>query len=258
MTNDGSPAGAGVTILKTGSTFAALARRAGDFEDWILSALGLPAERVRVIDARTVAALPPAARTGAVVVTGSPEMVTDEPAWSLAAAAWLRGLVENGVPVLGICYGHQLLARALGGDVGWSPRGREIGTVRVRVLESARHDALLGALPPRFPAYVSHSQTVLRLPPGAKRLARSEAEPNQAFRVGERAWGVQFHPEFSETVMRAYIEHHREELAAEGADANALLSAVAPSPAARLLGRFAELTGFPAARRDRPMAARGS
>jgi GMP synthase (glutamine-hydrolysing) len=97
-------------------------------------------------------------------------------------------------------------------------------------------------MPPTFPAYVTHAQTVLKLPPGAVRLAETDFEPNQAFRVGDDVWGVQFHPEFSEPVIRDYIERQRGRLAGEGRDADKILRAVGPSPAGRILKHFARLS----------------
>src|SRR5690606_3562878 len=67
-------------------------------------------------------------------------------------------------------------------------------------------DPLLNILPERFKAQVTHAQSVKRLPPDATLLAGNDLEPHHAFRIGERTWGVQFHPEFSAEVMRAYIE----------------------------------------------------
>ena len=91
-----------------------------------------------------------------------------------------------------------------------------------------------------FPAQVVHRQSVHRLPAGAVRLAANAFEPNQAFRVGPAAWGVQFHPEFSAQAMRAYVERLGPELRNEGHDPAALAAGVADTPAAaRVLRHFA-------------------
>lgn len=228
----GSPA---LYILKTGDTLPALKSEFGDFEAWIARGLegqGLP---VRVIDARQDEAWPAAQALAGVVVSGSPSMVTERAPWSERGAAWLAELVAAEVPLLGICYGHQLLAHALGGEVGHHPAGIEIGTVQVERHDAARDDALLGGLPPRFAAQVVHEQTVLRLPPGATVLAGNAHEPHQAFRIGACAWGVQFHPEFSAPVMRGYVERLGPRLARPADPA-----AVQDTPeAAALLPRFA-------------------
>ena len=91
-------------------------------------------------------------------------MVTERQPWSDQAAAWLPGLVERGIPTLGICYGHQLLAHTLGGEVGDNPNGREFGTISVELMAEAADDPLLGGLPTRLPVQVCHTQSALRLP----------------------------------------------------------------------------------------------
>jgi GMP synthase (glutamine-hydrolysing) len=149
--------------------------------------------------------------------------------------------------VLGICYGHQLLAHALGGEVGYHPGGLEIGTVEVTRNPHAADDVLLGALPGRFAAQVVHHQSVRALPPGAVPLAGNAHEPHHAYRIGERAWGVQFHPEFSADAMRCYIDTLAPSLSDAGRDVQALRTGVRDTPdAAALLGRFARLCSAPA------------
>jgi GMP synthase (glutamine-hydrolysing) len=169
-------------------------------------------------------------------------MLTDREAWSERTAGWLVEVVQRGAPVLGICYGHQLLAHALGGRVGRSPRGREIGTVPLRLLPGAERDALLGALDGQSVVHVTHVESVLELPPGARRLAESDCDPNQAFAIAERAWGVQFHPEFDADVIRGYLDERAGELRSEGLDPEALARDVTEAPAGPLLlRRFADL-----------------
>jgi GMP synthase (glutamine-hydrolysing) len=231
-----------VVILKTGSTFPDLAREYGDFEHWVQDGLALPEGSTRVVDSRSVDGLPDPNSVTAAVITGSHDMVTEAPEGAESTSDWLRDLVAHRVPVLGICYGHQLLAHALGGEVGYNPQGLDVGTATIRCLPDGRDDPLLSALPPTFPAYVTHAQSVLKLPHGALRLAETEFEPNQVFRVGDLVWGVQFHPEFSEPVIRYYIAKQRLRLAEQGQDADQLIQAVLPSPAGRLLKQFGRLT----------------
>jgi len=229
-------------VLKMGSTLAGIRARRGDYEDWIVGRMGVAPSRVRIARLPEGEAPPAPSEVAAVVLTGSSAMVSERAEWSEDAAAWLREAVAAGLPVLGICYGHQLLAHALGGRVAANPRGREIGTVEVEALPAAREDALLGALPERFPMQATHVEAVLALPAGARHLAASRGDPHQAFAVGERAWGVQFHPEFDADVIRSYLEARRELLAREGLDAAALLAAVRESAHGEaLLRRFAEL-----------------
>lgn len=193
-----------MTIIKTGGTIPSLRARRGDFEDWILAGMGLGAGQAEVVDVAAGHQLPDPGSAGGIVVTGSHDMVTDRRDWSERTASWLADAVSAGAPILGICYGHQLLAHALGGAVGYNPRGREMGTTEISLLEQASQDALLSGLPQTIRVLVSHSQSVLNLPPGAVHLAANEWDRHQAFRVGSCAWGVQFHPEFDAEIMRAY------------------------------------------------------
>jgi GMP synthase (glutamine-hydrolysing) len=216
--------------------------RRGDYEDWILAGLGVPRTHALVAEVEAGAELPDPAQVAAAVVTGSSAMVSAREAWSERMAGWLSEAVAAGTPVLGICYGHQLLAHALGGRVGVNPRGREIGTVQVEALPAARGDALMGELPARFAMQATHVESVLELPPGSTLLAVSSGDPHQAFSAGPRAWGVQFHPEFDADVMRGYLDERREVLAREGLDPEALVAAVRECPEGpALLRRFGAL-----------------
>lgn len=229
-------------IVKSGRTLPELARRRGDYEDWITAGMGVGPERVQIAHVYQDAPLPEPRGFAGVVATGSSAMVTHREPWSERAAAWLAEAALAGTPVLGICYGHQLLAHGLGGRVARNPRGREIGTIEVTLNGAARGDPLFGELPERVQMQSTHVEAVLELPAGARRLASSDFDPNQAFAVGERAWGVQFHPEFDADVVRSYLTARRELLLGEGFDPEALGSAASDSPhGAALLRRFAAL-----------------
>ncbi|HTN34412.1 MAG TPA: glutamine amidotransferase [Marinobacter sp.] len=230
-----------VAILKTGTTYPSLKARFGDFEEWFVRGLSSDLELTVVNVEHGESAGNPELWDG-IVITGSPAMVTDREPWSEDTARWLADAVNKNVPILGVCYGHQLLAHALGGEVGYHPDGRETGTRQVELLPAAATDALFQNLPTTFNAQLTHEQSVLSLPPGAVLLARTDFEPHQAFRVGEWAWGVQFHPEFSDAVMKAYLEMQAPKLKMEQMNPDALLAAVEPAPeAAGILERFSQL-----------------
>lgn len=225
-------------ILETGVPIAPL-RRYGGFGHWIRVAAGLHARQVQHVRVLDGEAPPPPREAAGVLVTGSGAMVTDREPWSERTADWLRDAAEAGTPLFGICYGHQLIAHALGGTVDYNPAGREMGTVPVRLHAAAAGDPLFAGLPGEIAVQATHLQTVLAPPPKAEVLAASGRDGCQAFRWGEYAWGVQFHPEFNTGVMRGYIRARAEALAKEGTDAHRLASAVRPAPLARrVLRRF--------------------
>jgi GMP synthase (glutamine-hydrolysing) len=229
-----------LAIIKAGDTFGPLREQRGDFEHWVLAGLGPVRLPVVVLDPRRGDTLPPPEQIAGAIVTGSHAMVSHREPWSEATGAWMAQLVAHGTPLLGICFGHQMLAHALGGEAGSHPGGPEIGTVAIALAPEAAGDALLREMPARFDGHAVHWQSALRLPARAVRLAGNAFEPHQAFRAGPRAWGLQFHPEFDAEVMRGYIDHVAGELRAGGADPDALRARVADTGAANgLLQRFA-------------------
>lgn len=227
-------------IVKTGTVRTALTDADGDFEDWFARAVGSSVQVCSVFEGDE---LPAPDAAGGAVVTGSAAMVSDREAWIGRTAEWLRDAVEAGVPVLGVCFGHQLLAYAFGGRVGPNPRGREIGTVGLTLTDGAATDPLLAGLPATIDVHATHLESVLELPPGAELLASSALDPHQAFRVpGRPAWGFQFHPELTATIARGYIEAKRRDMQREGLDPDRLLADVRETRwGGEILARFARL-----------------
>ena len=214
--------------------------RHGDFEDWFAEGLGVAG--LLQIDVFDQQQLPGPENLAGIVITGSPAMVSAKLDWSERTASWLYQAVQTGIPVLGVCYGHQLLANALGGRAGPNPAGRQIGTVNVQLIDNKENDNLLGHLPTTFAAQASHSEVVLELPPGAQRLATSPLDDNFSIRYAEKVWGVQFHPEFSAPVMSDYIRFRGAVMREEGLNPEQLLDHVTDTKEAKsVLRTFAEL-----------------
>ena len=185
--------------------------------------------------------LPPAHAVAGAIITGSWNMVTDREHWSELTAAWVREAFAGDVPLLGICYGHQLMAHALGGVVDYHPQGRELGCYGVHTVANLADDPLLHDLPDAFDALLSHEQSVIEAPEGARVLARSAHDLHQILRYSPHALSVQFHPEFSPALMQACITRRRAQLLGEGVDMDAMLSNIHETRhARRILTRFAE------------------
>lgn len=229
-------------IIKTGTTLSTRLARTGDFDSYILNQLpGIVDHRVASVAERLW--LPEYDEISGVIITGSQAMVTDRKEWSEFTAGWLRGIPAGSLPVLGICYGHQLLAHALGGEVGYHPKGLEMGTTEIELTEEGRNDRLLGRMPPTFPAHVIHAQTVMTLPPGATLLACNSFEPHHAFVVQGNLWGVQFHPEFTAEIEQECIEEEKESIPLEGSNLPGIECPVREHPFGRqLLQEFWKLT----------------
>lgn len=217
-----------------------MVERFGDQDGMFVNAVEWPAERfaVAAVHAGEEIAEPPQ-RFAGVLVTGSAAMVSAPTPWMEHTAAWLRAAVAAGVPVLGVCFGHQMLAYALGGRVGPNPNGPEAGTIRVTFNGKAAEDPLFAGLPREAVFNAHHYETVLELPAGATVLADNEKDRCQAVRYAQKAWGVQFHPEISDSIMRALLDIVGENLAKNGQSVEAIGRAIESTPCGpELLTRF--------------------
>lgn len=211
----------------------------GDLPTWFLAAINQQPQAVQVVKVFAGEPLPDPGQHRAAIITGSWSMVTDRHPWSEATASWIRQAMVQGVPLLGVCYGHQLMAHALGGTVDYHPGGREMGCIDIERLPAGDADPWLSECPPRFKAHLTHLQTVLRLPAGARALARSAHDPHQIVRYSPTAVSVQFHPEFTSDIQAACIGARAQVLRGEGLDPSAMLHALAPTPTPlALLRRF--------------------
>jgi GMP synthase (glutamine-hydrolysing) len=226
-------------LIQTGEAPDPVRTKFGGFADWFRAAMRLDPVRMQVVRVDEGQPLPFPHEVAGAVITGSAAMVTDRAGWSEYTAEWIRGGLDAGLPLFGVCYGHQLMADALGGTVGWLPAGREIGTRTVtRTARAGCH--WLDGLPTSFPAHTTHRQSVLEPPRGAEVMAASELDPHQVLRYGTHAISTQFHPEFTVEHMRAYLDVRTDALREEGLDPALLELAVRDTEQARtLLERFA-------------------
>ncbi|HVO36345.1 MAG TPA: type 1 glutamine amidotransferase [Gemmatimonadales bacterium] len=149
-------------------------------------------------------ALPDVSAVAALVVLGGPMGAYEALAHPhlLDEQRLLEEAVERGLPVLGICLGSQLLAAALGARVYPGPEP-EIGVFEVKLTQDGADDPLLGPAGPKFSAFHWHGDT-FELPPGAVHIASTRAYKHQAFRFGDRAWGLQFHIELDQALAREW------------------------------------------------------
>lgn len=239
-----------VLLLKAGEAAASVRLSVGDYDRWFLQTVGLSGYRFDTLAVHQGAQLPTsAAGYDAVMMTGSPLSVTQPEPWMERAAEFMVNAEAHGIPVLGVCFGHQLLAYAYGGRVARSPLGREIGTVEVQLTPAGRADALFHGLPERIAVQATHEDLVPEPPQGAQVLAGNAHTAVQALAFRPNARGVQFHPEVQPDAMRALIQARAERLEAEatsrgqppGERVPRLLAGLAPSPAGRqILVNFLE------------------
>src|SRR6185369_4640418 len=156
----------------------------------------------------------------------------------------IRMLVAARTPCLGICLGGQLLAAALGAKVV-SNRWEERGTLTVSLMEEGTEDRLFRGIPERFSTFQWHHDS-FDIPAGGTLLASSSECPHQAFRMGENAWGLQFHPEVTEAIIRDWCAldsstavKTEELIAAYSSEADAYIAT-----ARRLLHNFLQIAGI--------------
>lgn len=204
-------------IVVCGEPPPEVASRFGPFVDWFaellrerpVSAVGIDAKAPRLPGPKDFAGF---------VITGSPASVAAPEPWMSGIAELLHQAKAAGTPVLGVCFGHQLLAFAAGGEVIENPTGWEMGTYEVELLPAAAKVPLLGHIEEaRFSANFSHRDAVVAssLPADVEVLAKNARTDVQALAWGEASLGVQFHPEFSAAITRAYIEVRKDDLAAD-------------------------------------------
>lgn len=207
--------------------------------------LGLGVDQVIDVRVQDGVDFPAITDISAVVVTGSASMVTDRHAWAERTAAWIAAH-DGQVPMLGVCFGHQLIGHALGGEVEQNPAGSEYGTVTVEATEMAAGDPLFAGLPRSFAAQAAHSQRVCRLPKGGVELARNHYGL-QAARYSPTSWGVQFHPEFDRGLMQVLFRDHHDYLFGLGIDVESERKRLAETPdALTVLRNFGRLVREPA------------
>ncbi|MBK1664842.1 glutamine amidotransferase [Rhodospirillum rubrum] len=192
-----------IGILETGRPAPALASRHGDYVEMaagLLAAGAVPppptVARFAVIDGEFPDS---ATRCDAWVVTGSRHSATEEAPWMLRLEALLREAVAAGRPVIGLCFGHQILAKALGGRVEPSPFGWQLGLQDYRVIDAPDWLADLG---PTIGLNAIHQDHVSVAPPGASLLATAPHCPNAALVYGKAAISFQGHPEFTRDFER--------------------------------------------------------
>lgn len=150
------------------------------------------------------------------ICTGSRYSVYDKHAWIDALFAFVRRIEKSRTPFAGICFGHQVLAQALGGEVAKAKQGWAVGVLPLEILE---HEPWMDPGKPVVRIQHMHQDQVQRLPQGSVLLGRSPHCEVGMFRVGETMLGIEGHPEFTPEFTEALIRARRERIGAEKSDA---------------------------------------
>lgn len=200
-----------VGILQTGSVLEHYRPRHGDYPAMIRTVLARAASN-EVLEFEdydvTRATLPgDVDECDAYVITGSRDSVYDGHDWIVGLSEFVGELHERRRKVVGICFGHQLIAQALGGAAGPAPCGWTVGVHESRVAARTRW---MDPEAPSFSLISAHQDQVSRLPAGAQLIATNDVCPNAAFQVGEHMLAFQGHPEFTKAYSRDLMSSRRE------------------------------------------------
>jgi len=146
-----------------------------------------------------------------IVLLGGPMNVYEEDRYPFLREEdlFIKESIQRGKSILGICLGAQLIAKALGAKVFKAPM-KEIGWYDVSLTKEGSKDPLFSTLPKIFPVFQWHEDT-FELPRGSKLIATSPSVPHQAFRYGENVYGLQFHLEVTQEMIREWMETYEEE-----------------------------------------------
>ncbi len=163
-----------------GAFAKALAKRGVGIDYWLVPKDGLPKDTGDLL-----------------IVMGGPMSVNDPDKWIAEETAFIKSVLQAGKPVIGVCLGSQFMAKALGATVR-SGQALEIGMTPVRLTEAGKQDSVFGAGPDMFNVFEWHGE-IFDLPNDCAPLAGSDIAPLQAFRYGDRAYGLLFHLEMEES-----------------------------------------------------------
>lgn len=202
-----------IGILRTGAPPGDLEARFGPYEDMFARLLG-PGFSIKAYDVPAGELPPSPGAHPAFLVTGSPAGVYEPLPWIAPLLAFL-GRAKGRSKLVGICFGHQAMAEALGGRVEKSERGWAVGLQDYELV--ARADWMGPDPPERIAVPVSHQDRVTIAPPGATVLAHSAFSPFGMLAWDDDALSMQFHPEFEPAYAKALIEHRRPRLPAPDA-----------------------------------------
>ena len=144
-------------------------------------------------------------KVDAFILTGSKYSVYDNSPWIKKLKKYVKKLINDNNYILGICFGHQILAHCLGAEVKKNILGWELGSYKINLSEKGLQSKLFNGFSPEEIVYESHQDTVLNLPSNLDVLAFSE-KSNQSFSYNDKIYGVQFHPEFSKEVTRKLMD----------------------------------------------------
>lgn len=235
-----------ILILQTGQSIKQARDKYGDFDELFIKGLGVDKSQTKTIHVYDDLVFPNPEKLAGILITGSPAMVTEGNKWCIKTQQWLKQFIDTDLPILGVCYGHQLLAKILGGTVDWNPNGREIGQVEMVITTSSQDDSLLASLvkdsTQSIKVQATHQQAVTFLPNDVTILGRTQLDSYHCFCYKNHIWGMQFHPEFTPEIIKDYIRLRSDDIKEEELNPDQLIAEVEDiNNGPTLLQRFAKI-----------------
>ena len=193
-----------ISIIINGPGIEEVKSLYGQASDWVQNVLSNYDIDIKVVKAYRMEDLEPEL-DDAWIITGSAHSVYDDFAWINYLKKKLIEMSKLRKPVLGICFGHQLIADTFGGLVELNSKGWEVGSCKVEITDEGASNKLFSGLKTPLSVYQSHQDVVVSLPKNAILMAKNEMGI-QSFVYDDCFYGVQFHPEFTKTVMEKYLD----------------------------------------------------
>lgn len=153
-----------------------------------------------------------------IIMGGSAYCVYDDKKWIMKLEKLVKEIMVKSIPTLGVCFGHQIMIKALGGRILSDSPVYEVGAANIELTEQGRNDRLFEGMDSGFSIMSSHRDNVVTIPdhPKIKILAKSDLYPHQSTAIGDNMRTVQFHPEFDPTLVEKIIETNREKVIKDG------------------------------------------
>lgn len=223
------------SVLKAGTASRATRARVGDFDAMFIRLLSQPGQQWEVHDVEH-GEFPQSPRDyHGFVITGSAASAYDDEPWIRDLLSFVGEAYHEGVPLLGICFGLQVVTQALGGEVGPNPQGWDLGLAELTLTGRALAFAPLAGAPSPIRILETHQDVATRLPNGAVPLAYSHRTRHELFTLGERVLCLQGHPEMDDETVRELIEKRLQRGLLDPARAAEGLASLGPAPHRRFL-----------------------
>ena len=193
-----------IIIVSNGPGLKDVVEKFGHSSEWIPQAINDPSINYQVLKAYEGDVCNIDNYDG-FIITGSKYSVYDDFNWINELKGFIKSIVSHNKPILGICFGHQILAECLGGKVEHNKLGWELGSYSINLTESGLNHKLFSGINNQDIVYESHQDIVINLPANATLLADTD-KSIQSFQYNDNVYGVQFHPEFSWEVTRMLMD----------------------------------------------------